>query len=488
MTAGRPPILGIVIPFVLLLAAPVAGHVGSPDVFVDVNAGPYRTLVTIRPPSVIPGIAEVDVRVVSGVPRSVSIVPTPMTGAGAKFAPTPDRIGPSAGDPRWFSGSLWMMTAGAWQVRVAVDGDLGVGTVAVPVPTLPQATRAMSRPLSLLLMALMLLLSAGAVSIVAAIAREATRGEGVEVTAEARRRGRIAAAIAVCVIAVVLGLGNYWWSTLATSYARYVYKPIEGVTSIDRDNRLMLTLRDPGWIALRTLDDFVEDHGHPMHLFVVSSTLDRLWHLHPALGAGSTFEQQLPAMPAGRYEYFADVVHASGIPETVTGTFDVTGTAGLPLSGDDSAWTGSPSQGNVEAGLPDGGRVVWMRDAQAPVARALTMFTFRVDDASGRSAGDLELYMGMPAHAVFIRKDLRVFAHVHPSGSAPMASLDLANGGSTSMDMPMDHAAGAHGIPPVVTFPYGFPSSGDYRIFVQIKRQGRIETAAFDVAVSAAAP
>jgi hypothetical protein len=31
-----------------------------------------------------------------------------------------------------------------------------------------------------------------------------------------------------------------------------------------------------------------------------------------------------------------------------------------------------------------------------------------------------------------------------------------------------------------VAFPYGFPRAGDYRIFVQVKRAGRIETGVFD--------
>ena len=77
-------------------------------------------------------------------------------------------------------------------------------------------------------------------------------------------------------------LGNWWWTAEASSYSRYVYKPLEATPTVTPDGRLALELRDPGWIATRRLDDFVTDHGHLMHLFVVSPALDRLWHLHPA--------------------------------------------------------------------------------------------------------------------------------------------------------------------------------------------------------------
>jgi hypothetical protein len=36
--------------------------------------------------------------------------------------------------------------------------------------------------------------------------------------------------------------------------------------------------------------------------------------------------------------------------------------------------------------------------------------------------------------------------------------------------------------PPRVQFPVVFPRAGDYRLFVQIKRNDRVETAAFDIA------
>ena len=38
-------------------------------------------------------------------------------------------------------------------------------------------------------------------------------------------------------------------------------------------------------------------------------------------------------------------------------------------------------------------------------------------------------------------------------------------------------------LPAEVSFPYAFPSPGRYRIFVQIKRSGHVETGVFDASV-----
>ena len=45
------------------------------------------------------------------------------------------------------------------------------------------------------------------------------------------------------------------------------------------------------------------------------------------------------------------------------------------------------------------------------------------------------------------------------------------------------HAMAPPAMPSTVTFPFGFPEPGDYRIFVQVKRAGRIVTGAFDAHV-----
>ena len=483
-----------------IVAAPdAAAHIGSPDVFLDGQAGPYRLLITVRPPHAIPGVADVEIQTPAGPGdevREIRIVPLPLTGPGAQFAPISEIAERSSDNPHVFTGHLWMMTAGAWQVRVSATGARGSGALSVPVPTLPQRTLAMTRARRAVLFAFMLVLAGGLVAIVSALWREGRLEPGEAPGPAARRRGRVAGVITTCLVVAAVLLGNWWWTVEASRYERYVYKPLDATASVAGDGRLTLTLHDPGWLATRRLNDFVADHGHLMHLFIVSPGLDRFWHLHPEETATGTFEQRLPVMPQGRYEMFADVVHATGVSETVIAQLETPAIRGAPLAGDDSAvdvasgFPGSPKPRGGEGGsrtvdaiapLADGGRMVWVSDGQPLATKRLTMFTFRVEGADGRPANDLELYMGMPGHAVFIRRDRRVFAHVHPSGSAPMAAMAI---GRRSLDVqaPPDqtHAGHAGGLSAAVSFPYGLPEPGDYRIFVQVKRHGRVDTAAFD--------
>jgi hypothetical protein len=46
------------------------------------------------------------------------------------------------------------------------------------------------------------------------------------------------------------------------------------------------------------------------------------------------------------------------------------------------------------------------------------------------------------------------------------------------------HDTGGGVAPTEVSFPFGFPRGGDYRIFVQVKRAGKVETGVFDARVA----
>src|SRR5690349_12991616 len=115
--------------FALLILAAFAAsaHVGSPDIYLDGQAGPYKLFITVRPPTVIPGVAEIEVRAQNSGVKQLSVVPVPLNQLWTKLAPVPDRLKVSPEDPQDFKGSLWIMTPGSWQVRISAKGREGSG-------------------------------------------------------------------------------------------------------------------------------------------------------------------------------------------------------------------------------------------------------------------------------------------------------------------------------------------------------------------------
>jgi hypothetical protein len=477
---------------VLGLAATADAHVGSPDAVADGQAGPYHLLVTIRPPEVIPGVAQIEVRTLDGDVTRVEVVPVPLRGPGTKLAPVPDVARAAADDPGRFDGTLWLMQTGAWQIRITAEGTRGAGTLAIPIPALARTVRPMPPFLGVMLIGLMALIVAGAIAIVGAGLRESDLDLGAVPDRRRVARGRIAMGVTAAVLALAILGGRRWWSGEAGLYRRLVYKPMQVAVTRPSQGTLALSLTDPGWLRWRQSADLIPDHGHLMHLFIVRApALDAIAHLHPRRTGEATFTQAAPPLPAGSYRLFGDIVHQTGLDETVITAIDLPapmqGPAGI--EGDrfdpDDAMAIVPRAATAAAPVytfTDGsGQLRWL-DARAPRAGETVALELEAEDRDGRPAAGVEPYMGMAGHAMIVARDFSVFAHVHPTGSVPMAALALVDGAA-----PVDHAH-HHGMVfgPRVRFPCVFPKAGDYRLFVQIKENGRVETAAWDVRVEPA--
>ena len=502
----------------LSFAIPACAHVGSPDVFVEDHAGPYRLFVTVRVPQVIPGIAEVEIRSEANDISRITVAPMQLTGPGSQYAPVPDVAQRSKTDPQFFTGSLWLMEFGSLRVRIEVDGAKGHGELSVPVPATAQRTLPMPKLLGAILGALLLVLMLAMISIVAAAVREASLDPGRSSTASTAGRARVATGVAGFVVIALLLAGGEWWKAEASRYADHVYAPPQmqvalvqgpqGYQLLLSENSTRIASGNPRRDAEQSdFSELLPDHGHLMHFFMIRTpAMDSFWHLHPEPGAAARgFTAGLPAVPPGHYQLFADVVLRSGFPVTMVGQIDVPAVPGKPLAGDDSGiiappLTAAAADNNVSA-LPDGGQMIWERHDGPLKAAVPLIFHFRVNGSDGRPARDLEPYMGMAAHAEFLRSDGAVFAHVHPSGSASMAAMELAQAGvpgsltrgemspmgttgmgMSGMAMTGSVRNGDH-VDPEISFPYGFPKPGLYRIFVQVKRAGKIETGVFDAHV-----
>jgi hypothetical protein len=479
----------------LCFAQPALAHVGSPNVFFDGDAGAYHLFVTVNVPQVIPGVAEVQIRAASNDVREISTVVTRLAGAGSQYAPVPDVAVRSTVDPRLFTSSIWLMEYGSLRVLLKVSGNRGSAEMSVPVASFARQTLPMPRWLGAILLTLAIALALGAVSIIGAAAREARLPPGALVTKASRRSGLAAMAVSAVVVVSIFYLAFAWWSIDAAYSARLTrfFKPPRLTLTVDGGNRLRLAPADSTRTKYLASDELLLDHGHLMHMFLVRTpSFDRFWHLHPKPNGDGSFEASLPSLDAGHYDVFADVVDKSGFPWTLVGAIDLPQIKGAILSEDDSGGSFTPirepAPDNLIDSLSDGTRVEW-RHARLTASTPLVLH-FKVENLDGSPATDMQPYMGMAAHLEIVRNDLSVFAHLHPSGSAPMAALMLASNesGANSGSKTMTMADGSMmtmsaKVEPDLSIPYGFPKPGLYRVFVQFKRAGKVETAIFDVHV-----
>ena len=500
---------------------PAAAHVGSPDTWFEGNAGPYPIRVVVRAPGVVPGLAEIDVRVLSGAPEHVTVQAF-VWNAGAAGAPPPDAALPVPGDARLYSVNLWLMVASSYGVHVTVTGEQGRGTAIVPVQAVATRRLPMDAKLTAILAALALFLFAGLLTVVGAAVRDSSAPAEEQPDRASAMRARVAMAITAVVLALALFGGRSWWNRIDRAYAADMYQPFHMTASIADSagaSMLRLTIDDPRWLG-REWTPLISDHGKLMHLFLVRDTdMKALAHLHPILRDSSHFETRMPPLPAGTYQLYADIVHESGFAQTMTASVEVAGPAGdsragapgaspatySPADVDDSWFEGQAvSAGDaaeVRFPLADGSTLIWERGPRPIVARSESPLRFRVILPDGTPAR-LEPFLGMVAHAMVRRSDGAVFAHLHPTGSVSMAAQM-----ALMMRTPADSLAGSLGrrlasedmtshsmmpdmpghpssvLPSEFSIPYGFPLSGRYRIWVQVKRAGVVQTAAFDVDV-----
>lgn len=486
---------------IAVLALASSAHVGSPDTYFEGPAGPYHVRVIIRTPGVVPGLAQISVRLLDGArARSVTVLPVywnPRTAA----PPPPDTAQVVSGDSSLYGAALWLMTGGSYGVRVTVTGAPGTGTALVPVVAIATRRLELAKPLALGLAAFGLFLFVGALTIFRAAWRESALPPGAEPDARRNRRGWIAAGIGgVVLLGAVVG-GRGWWNAVDQDFTRQIYQPLASEAAVRTEGAravLRFSIVDSFWKA-RRMSPLIPDHGHLVHLFLVRDDLGAFAHLHPVLVDSSDFDAALPPLPPGRYRLYADITRETGFAETLTDTIDLTASPPPPwrATDPDDAWSPADESGPMtgptdSVRLTDGSRMVWDRGAAPLVAGQDAPLRFTVTGPDGRPAA-LEPYMGMAGHLMLSRDDGSVFVHLHPLGTISWAAQQMF-----ALRTPADTQRGAVGrrftesqrLMPAMTvtgdtvsFPYAFPKSGRYRLWVQVKRAGRTLTAEFTAEV-----
>ncbi|WP_245189337.1 hypothetical protein [Lunatimonas salinarum] len=295
----------------------------------------------------------------------------------------------------------------------------------------------------------------------------------------------------------------------------------------------------------RKMSYLIPDHGKLMHLFLIKKGgLDVFAHLHPERLDSLHFRTPIPDLPPGEYHVFADITRFTGFAETIVGDLHIPeqslvefASLRTVLGRDDSflvtnsinAASGTLDSDfmlcgipGIRVGLGEGFEAIWESDVPTYESGRLYNLTFALFDPDANAAV-LEPYLGMMGHAVVMKHDGSVYIHLHPTGNYSMGAQEMMverfksrkqgyrgiPSGMTFMDSVDQVLAWLEGLPDIerdsllmgdmlhlspespeheehqlVSFPYAFPEAGSYRIWVQVKINGKVRQAAFDVDVS----
>ena len=259
----------IAIAFLLLFCAQLTAqaHIGSPNVFYQGNAGPYEVLVSIRPPEVIPGRAQINVRLQKGAASKVTALPVRWD-AGRKGAPPPDLAQPVAGETNLFSTELWLMNFGAYSVFVDIEGPLGKGTAIVPLNSVAEQRLPMPKAYAIGFLVSGVILALLLILIIGSAARESVLPPGVAPEIVSQRRGRLGMIAGAVLLGLALMKGNAWWSAVDAEFRNdRLFKPLDVSATVSTNAAgATLTLEarasEKDW---RDNTPLVADHGKLMH-------------------------------------------------------------------------------------------------------------------------------------------------------------------------------------------------------------------------------
>lgn len=223
------------------------------------------------------------------------------------------------------------------------------------------------------------------------------------------------------------------------------------------ENGLRLEVADPEFVrgaaeqlrfrivddAGRPLTEFDLAHTKRMHVIVVRRDLTGFQHLHPEMAADGTWSVPVRLPQAGTYRLFADFTK-QGEASTLADDLRVDGDADL---------SDLPAPATRALSEPGGYEVAVDGAGGHSGAHAGEESTLRFTISRDGEPAVLQPYLGAGGHLVALREGDLAFLHVHPTG-------DAGKDGS-------------------IEFEATFPTAGSYRLFLQFKVGGELQTVAF---------
>lgn len=524
----------------------VYAHIGSPNVIYEGMAGKYKVLVNILPPDVIPGIAKVSVIVESGEIHKIMLYPVYWY-AGEKGAPKVDEALPTQSNTYEGQVWLMEQGTTSISAEIEGSlGKEKIVVPLVAVSTAKKTMNAGLGWVLAGLGALLFVLMATIIGASMSDGLVAPNEELTPKLRRKRIIGMTVSGVVLLLILWGGKSWWDSWSADYQKYMYKPYEADTKIKQIENRLILEFKI-DSNSVRNRWTSYLIPDHGKLMHLFLVrQGTMDAFAHLHPLRKDTLTFESTLPPLPAGKYLVYADIVRYPGQNHTITDTLEISESQSKmlvpsnqisksldqddtyvvtnPLSATSPILTseniticGSPG---VKTYLQDSSSVIWEENPKLEAGK-LYPLKFSVQAPKGKKTL-LEPYLGMMGHAAVVKDDGTVYIHLHPTGSYSSAAQQILQARintdekqfttrfpdskvfKDSIDkfltyletlsedkrneyfmMSMNHSAqdSLHQDHASVSFPYIFPKAGNYRIWVQVKRNGRILTGVFDAKV-----
>lgn len=191
-----------------------------------------------------------------------------------------------------------------------------------------------------------------------------------------------------------------------------------------------------------------------LHLIVVSEDMQQYQHLHPDyLSDGEFTVQYTPPIESTFYLYaeFAPTTATEALARSVLTTQNAPQLGGVPKLVEGSR-TQLADQYSVRLDAPQ----ILSTSQQHKLSFVVT------DTQTGTEVSDFEPYLGVLGHLAIIHENKQTYLHVHP---ITLTGTKDANGGRT------------------IDFTAQFTESGTYRLYLQFKTNGHLETAAYTVVV-----
>ena len=477
---------------VFFLFSILHADIGHNNVVYEGMAGDIPIRVFVKLPGVVPGLADVSIKVFADDINKVTIQPKKKYKDRKSKSPPADIADPVIGEKNMFSAQLWLMDFGSYSLDVRLYQNQNVHRSSIPVNSIASKVIEMNQGTSILLLVLCSLLFFGAINIIRVAYKDSTELPGDSPDHSKIIKSYIVTALSLIILSMIIYGGKNWWDKIDIAYQNNIFQTLENNIQIlnnGKESFISIEIIDELWKQNR-MSDIIPDHGKIMHIYLISDNYEILAHVHPSRTENDDiFIVKMPPVDFGTYYLFMDVTHATGFSHTMTNKIEY----------NEENTTFTESIIDRERDLDDAwainneeNRITWKN--KKPFYKSGDDIDLEFQVMNNGKPAILEPYINMGGHAALLKKDQTVFVHIHPIGTISMASQEMFQENYIQDIVDQDDICFfgfvndssenfINNISPngKVSFPaIKLENTGEYGLWVQVKSSGEVITQKFD--------